>query len=253
MKKSTQGMALTQILLSVVLGSAITIATLIYFTSHQSNVSKETLIETIVNETDTSMRTNQSHGFEMEGIKVNVLHGLATIHTTNQGDCENLASRFAQLGTIANHCENNELVFTILTSQTNMVEHEGVQHGTPEEGITNSVVGVRLEGGMTVAPAVPFTGTATGSFTSTHSTAVATVDLSNKGHTGTVETGSITASNPLGNPNSTIGDASTKPAPAFEDCPWIGGGTAPAYCSPVHGGWYCGAHGAKPSMTYKCK
>lgn len=43
------------------------------------------------------------------------------------------------------------------------------------------------------------------------------------------------------------------PAPIEPSCPWVGGGDAPSWCSPVHGGWHCDAHGSKPSIDYVCK
>lgn len=36
-------------------------------------------------------------------------------------------------------------------------------------------------------------------------------------------------------------------------CPWVGGGDAPSWCSPVSGGWHCDQHAGKPSIDYVCK
>jgi len=44
-----------------------------------------------------------------------------------------------------------------------------------------------------------------------------------------------------------------EPDPVEQSCPWVGGGTAPSWCSPVSGGWHCDANGGKPAIDYRCK
>lgn len=43
------------------------------------------------------------------------------------------------------------------------------------------------------------------------------------------------------------------PGPVAPACPWVGGGSAPSWCSPVSGGWHCDANGGKPAIDYVCK
>lgn len=44
-----------------------------------------------------------------------------------------------------------------------------------------------------------------------------------------------------------------EPDPVEQSCPWVGGGTAPSWCSPVSGGWHCDPHAGKPAIDYRCK
>lgn len=129
--------------------------------------------------------------------------------------------------------------------------------GAPEGTLNADIGDANLDGDVNVAGSMSgiSTGVTSSTFAFTAGTAPKMETVSSGGSGGFVSGSKTTPSGV--SPGSSVGTAAvnkSKPSAPWESCPWVGGPVAPKNCSPVSGGWHCGATPKSPMpRDYWCK
>ncbi len=212
------GIALTQILLAIALGSIVCIGVV----SHYQHVSETEAIRASANQIikiaensakETASGRISNPDYTINGMTISARNGIATVTSLKPSDCQALEALLSSKGVVNGICDHvngqNQLVFHTKNISLSIDSNASLTVGTPDNSNISIVNEPTLSGTTVVSGSALSTGNSSGTFSSTASNQSGSLGLSGTGSNATVNSGGASTPSGVLLPINATGNATT--------------------------------------------